>query len=269
MNLLYISEITGKAGIALVKKLMPRLREKYCPDIIIGNANSATGCGGLGIQHAGYLRKLGIECITGGDSIFNRKDLTEALDRLPYVLRPVNLPDCSPGKGWRFINLQNPAKKIAVVSAIGQIGQHRIFADNPFVKLEHLITFLSKETDTVIIDFSASATAEKQTLIHLLAGKVSAIIGSGTKVPTSDESIFAGRTAYITDSGRTGSFNSVGGYEPSYKIQEYLKGLPDFGRDCWTRPVLQGVNIRFDDSGAAAGIERIFEEGILCGNKVS
>lgn len=264
MKLLYISEITGKVGISAVKKVLPILKNKLAPDLIIGNANSATNFGGLGRQHASYLRKLGIECITAGDSIFNKKDLVEAFDQIPYVLRPVNLPDCSPGRGWRLINIAGSRKKIAVISAIGRVGQHKILADNPFIKLENIITFLKKETGTIVIDFSSFATAEKQTLAYMLAGKVSAIIGSGTKAASCDENILSGKTAYITDAGRTGSFNSVGGCVPEYKIQEYIKGLPDFGRDCWERPVLQGVFICFSENGNALKIERIFEETSLC-----
>lgn len=267
MKLLYISEITGKAGIAVVKKILPSLKKKYLPDVIIGNANSATASGGLGRQHAAYLRKLGLECITAGDLIFNKHDLVEVLDKTTYVLRPANLPDYSPGNGWKLLYVNNnPEKKIAVISVLGRVGQRRISADNPFVKLENLISFFKNKTNIIIIDFSSNATAEKQSLAYYLDGKVSAIIGSGTKVQTSDERIFDGGTAYITDAGRTGSFNSVGGYVPEHKIREYLRCLPDFGRDCWDKPVFQGVCAEIGEDGKALRIERIFEEVPLCKN---
>ncbi len=263
MNILYIAEITGKAGVWLVKTQLPNLKEKYKSDFVIANANSATGSGGLGKQHAVYLKKLGIDCITSGDLIFQKKDLVDDLPKTPHVLRPFNLPSESPGNGWKIFNLK-PNKKIAVVSVIGRIGHHKIMAENPFTETEKLVSRLKEEAHIIFVDFSSFATAEKQALGFLLSGKVSALIGSGTRVQTADECILENKTAYITDAGRTGSLNSVGGYAIEDKIREYRTCLPDFGKDAWARPVLQGLFIKTDDEGNAIEIKRIFEESELC-----
>lgn len=262
MKILYIAEITGKAGIWLVKTKLNNLKQKYTPDFVIANANSATGSGGLGKQHAGYLKKLGIDCITVGDLAFQRKDLVDVLDNTAYVLRPVNLPFTSPGRGYKFV-YNNKKEKLAIISLLGRIGYHKIMAENPYIEAEKLVEKLQRETDFIFIDFSSFATAEKQAFAFMLDGKVSAVIGSGSRVQTADERILQKGTAYITDTGRTGSLNSVGGYSVQEKLQEYISCLPDFGRDSWERPVIQGLFLDIDKHGKAIEIERIFEESSL------
>lgn len=265
MKIVYIAEITGKAGIWLVKTKLNDLKQKYSPDFVIANGNSATGSGGLGKQHAGYLRKLGIDCITVGDLAFQKKDLVDVLDNTSYVLRPLNLPYISPGRGYKFI-YSNKNEKLAIISLLGRIGHHKIMAENPYIEAEKLVEKLQCETDFIVIDFSSFATAEKQAFALMLDGKVSAVIGSGSRVQTADERILQKGTAYITDTGRTGSFNSVGGYAVQEKLQEYISGLPDFGRDTWEHPVIQGLFLEIGGHGKAVKIERIFEGSLLCEN---
>ncbi len=269
MKILYIAEITGKAGVWLIKKKLSELKEEYTPDFVIANANSATASGGLGKQHSAYLRKLGIDCITAGDYIFQKKDLVDDLNKTSYVLRPYNLPMNSPGRGWKFLYSQNKKERLAVVSVLGRIGHHRIMAENPYTYTENLINKLRKDTQFILIDFSALATGEKQALSYMLDGKVSAIIGSGTKVQTADECILENKTAYITDAGRTGSLNSVGGYGIQEKIQEYRTCLPDYARDAWDRLTIQGLSIELDNDGKARHIERIFKEVEYCKDMAS
>ncbi len=265
MKILYIAEITGKAGVWLVKTKLHDLKQKYSPDFVIANGNSATGSGGLGKQHAGYLKKLGIDCITAGDLAFQKKDLVDVLDNTFYVLRPVNLPYTSPGRGYKFA-YSTKNEKLAIISLLGRIGSHKIMSENPYIEAEKLVAKLQNETDFIFIDFSSFATAEKQALAFMLDGKVSAVIGSGTRVQTADERILQKGTAYITDAGRTGSLNSVGGYAVKEKLQEYISCLPDFGRDTWERPVIQGLFLEIGAQGKAVKIERVFEESEPCEN---
>lgn len=266
MKILYIAEIVGKAGMWLIKTKLKELKREYNPDFIIANANSATASSGLGRQHAGYLKKLGINCITLGDSAFQKKDLVEYLHKMTYVLRPVNLPAESPGTGIKFL-FSEKNEKLAVISALGRVGNHRITAENPYTELDKLVKNIKKNTAAVLIDFSSFATAEKQALCFMLAGAASAIIGSGTRVQTADLDIIADKTAFITDAGRTGSLNSVGGYAAEDKIREYKTCLPDFGKTAWERPTLQGVFLELDKEGGAVRAERIFREAELCGNQ--
>jgi metallophosphoesterase (TIGR00282 family) len=255
VRILYISEIVGKAGIWCVKSVLPILKKSENPDLVIANGDGATGSYGLGRQHAGYLRKMGIDVITGGECIYYKKDLVEGFDTLPYVIRPANYPAESPGRGFRIV--QAGKERVAVVSMLGRVGFSRVHSDNPFTAIPSLAERLRRETPYVIVDFHACATAEKQAFFFHADGKVSAVIGSHGRVPTSDETILPGGTACITDAGRTGSVDSVGGSDPAPKIREYLMRVPDWSRDAWARPVFQGVVIDLDGSGKACSIKRI------------
>ena len=286
MNIFYIAGITGKAGVWAVKKNIAELKRRYQPDFIIANADMATGAGGLGKQHAGYLRKMGIDCITGGDCIFQKKDLVENLAQMPFVLRPCNLPEHSPGSGYRYFTARS-GEKLAVISLLGRVGRHRLLADNPFTLMQALLPHIATETPFIVVDFSSIATAEKQTMAFFLAGKVSALIGSGTGAAAADERLLSAdagvsgvgassahtgmqsleaetdavqhckKTAYITDAGRTGSFDSVGGYAPSSKIREYRTGLFEYPQETWQRVCVQGLDIELDGAGGAQSIQRV------------
>jgi 2',3'-cyclic-nucleotide 2'-phosphodiesterase len=255
IRILYIGEIVGKAGIWCVKNALPVLKQSEKPDLVIANGDGTTGSFGLGRQHAGYLRKMGIDVITGGECIFYKKDLVEGFDSIPYVIRPANFPSESPGRGWRFAQVGN--QRVAIVSLLGRVGFNRVHSENPFTALPLLADRLHQETPYVIVDFHAGATAEKQAFFFHADGKVSAVIGSHGRVQTSDETILPNGCGVITDAGRTGSMDSVGGVDPQLKIREYVTRIPDWSRDAWAKPSLQGVVIDLDKSGKTSAIRRI------------
>jgi len=254
MKILYIAEIVGKAGVYAIKKTLPEIAIRKKPDFVIACADGATGGNGLGRNHAAYIHKLGVNAITTGECCFYKKDMTENLGKTPYVLRPDNLNVEAPGTGARVFKCGN--MKIAVAVLLGQNSFSRIHGNSPFSGLPALLERLKQETPLVIIDFHAQATAEKQTLFAMAKGQCSAIIGSHTRIQTADEQIAAG-TAYITDAGRTGSSVSVGGCDTASRIKEYLTGIPDWTRDSWEKPELQGVLMEIDGNGKAIAIERI------------
>ena len=256
MKILYIAEIVGKAGIYALKKCLPVLIKEKNPDFVIACADGATGGNGLGRNHAAYIRKLGVHVITTGECCFYKKDLTENFGKIPYVLRPDNLNPEAPGLGSRVFRCGNNSK-VAVAVLLGQNGFTRLHSNNPFSALPALLERLRQETPFAIIDFHAMATAEKQTFFAMADGHCSAVIGSHTRVQTADERILGGGTAVITDSGRTGSLESVGGNEKESKIAEYLTGIPDWTRDAWEKPELQGVIIELAENGQAHSIERL------------
>lgn len=254
LKILYIAEIVGKAGIWSVKTGLASLKKREKPDVVIANADGATGCAGLGRQHAGYLKKMGIDVITGGDSILFKKDLVESLDSVPYVLRPANYPPECPGRGWKMV--QAGPHRVAVVSLLGRVGFSRVHGDNPFTLLPLLAERLRRETPYIVVDFHSGASAEKLAFFHHAAPQVSAVIGSHSRVQTADETVLLGKCAVITDAGRTGSIDSVGGCEIRSKIREYMSCVPDWSRDAWSRCELQGVCIELGDDGRAAAITR-------------
>jgi metallophosphoesterase (TIGR00282 family) len=266
MKILYVAELVGKAGIFIFKKSLNELKTRYPYDFLIVNADGATGGSGLGRNHAAYIRKLGANVITLGDYCFYKKDLTENIEKIPYVLRPENLNQEAPGIGYKIFTVPSdndtekaPVAKttIAIIVLMGQKGFGRLHANNPFTLLPSLLEQLKKQTPYIIIDFHAQATAEKKTLFYAAARLCSAVIGSHTRVQTADETILPGGTAVITDAGRTGSRQSVGGCEINPRIKEYLTGIPDWTKDAWDEPELQGVYLELGKDGKALSIERI------------
>jgi len=249
LRILYISEIVGKAGVFAVKKLLPPLKQEKHIDFVIANADGTTGGYGLGRNHAGYLRKLGIDVLTTGDCCFYKKDLVQNFDRLPYVLRPINISPYAPGYGSRTYLVGT--EKVAVAVLLGQGGFDRLHAENPFIKLPEVLERLRRETPYVVLEFHGSTTAEKKALFAQADGLCSAVIGSHSRVQTADARITQGGTAIITDAGRTGSINSVGGTDAKSRIQEYLTGIPDWSRDAWDRIELQALIIDIAQDGKA------------------
>ncbi|GAB1482561.1 TIGR00282 family metallophosphoesterase [Treponema sp.] len=255
MKLLYIAEIVGKAGIYAVKTALPSLKKERNIDFTLACADGATGGYGLGRNHAAYLRKLGIDVLTTGECVYYKKDLVENIGRLPYILRPYNLTANAPGWGAR--SYQVAGRKVAVAVFLGQAGFGRMHSDNPYAALPELLERLNRETPYVVVDFHASATAEKLSFFDLADGHCSAVLGSHSRVQSADERVLPGGTAVICDAGRSGSLDSVGGTDISSRIEEFKSGIPDWTRDAWARPELQGVLIEIGDTGKALSIERI------------
>jgi len=255
MKVLYVAELVGKAGVFTLKKSLKDLKTRYRWDFLIVCADGATGGNGLGRSHAAYIHKMGANVITLGECCFYKKDLTENLEKCPYVLRPENLNSEAPGIGTKVFNAGG--EKIAVAVFIGQNCFNRIHPNNPFTALSPVLEHLRKQTPYIIVDFHAQASAEKKTFFYAADGLCSAVIGSHIRVQTADETIMPGGTAVITDAGRTGSQQSIGGCEVNSRVKEYLTGIPDWTRDAWEAPQLQGVFLDIGKDGKTQLIERV------------
>jgi len=264
MKVLYVAELVGKSGVFAFRKALDDLKSRYSWDFLIVCADGATGGNGLGRSHAAYIRKLGAGAITLGECCFYKKDLTENIESMPYILRPENLNIEAPGTGAKVFRAGDG--KIAVVSLLGQNCFGRLHANNPFTILPPLFERLKKQTAHIIVDFHAQATAEKKTLFFAVDGLCSAVIGSHTRVQTADETILPGGTAVISDAGRTGSFQSVGGCDKNSRIKEYLSGIPDWTKEAWDSLELQGVYLELANNGKALSIERVRAEVQAGGN---
>jgi len=255
MKVLYVAELVGKSGVFAFRKALNELKSRYSWDFLIVCADGATGGNGLGRSHAAYIHKLGAGAITLGECCFYKKDLTENIEKMPYVLRPENLNREAPGIGVKVFKAGS--EKIAVAVLLGQNSFGRIHANSPFAILPALLEQLRKQTPYIIVDFHAQATGEKKTLFLAADGLCSAVIGSHTRVQTADEAILPGGTAVITDAGRTGSFQSVGGCDKNSRIKEYLTGIPDWTKEAWDSLELQGVFFELGKNGKALSIERV------------
>ena len=255
IRVLYIGEIVGKAGVYCIKQALGPLKSEKNIDFVIANGEGATGGFGIGKNHSIYLHKLGVDVITAGEKVYFKKDMVPHIAKAPYILRPANYPPANPGRGWR--TYQVGETRIAVICLLGQSSFNRVHLSNPFTFLPELVSRAREETNIIILDFHASTTAEKYSMFHHADGLVSAVIGSHTKVLTADEHIKPKGTAVICDTGRTGSFLSVGGFDPAVEIQQFLTQIPERSNECWDTLELQGVLVDIGDDGKAEHIERV------------
>ncbi|MBN1241286.1 MAG: YmdB family metallophosphoesterase [Spirochaetales bacterium] len=259
-RILYIAELVGKAGVFTLRKLLPALVAERRIDHVVVCGDGATGGSGLGRQHAGYLRKLGAGTVTTGDGAFIKKDIVEIFPNSPWLLRPANYPEGeAPGKGWRLVRV-GPAL-LGVVVLQGQSGFSRTHLDNPLRTFDRVLEQLRAEaapaSPLVLVDFHASTTAEKRTLLAHVDGRVSALIGSHGRVQTADATVTPAGTAFLTDAGRTGSRDSVGGLDPETRLGEYLSGVPAWAKDAGGSLELQACVVEIEDSGRARSIETL------------
>jgi len=248
-------EIVGKAGVFCIKSLLPKIKKEKNIDLIIANGEGATGGYGIGKNHSIYLHKLGIDVLTSGECIYYKKDMVLHIQKASYILRPANYPPGNPGRGWGIFSCNG--RKIGVISLLGLSGFSRVHLSNPFTYLPELVEKIKRETNIIIVDFHAATTAEKYTMFHHADGRVSAVVGTHSKVLTSDETILPGGTGIICDTGRTGSLDSVGGLDPEIEIRKFITQIPERSRDAWKELELQGVLLDIDDSGKTTHIERI------------
>jgi len=266
IRILYIGEIVGRVGIFAVKKLLPALKHQTGADLVVACANGATGGSGIGKAHSVYLRKLGIDVLTTGESAFYKKDIVEAFPKTPWLLRPLNYPPGVPGRGFR--SFQTPKGPVVVAQLLGQAGFPRVHLENPFHVLDAALPAFRECSAAILLDFRAATTAERRAMVHYADGRVSAIMGSYGKALTADATVSAAGTASLTDTGRTGSLMSVGGMDAAMKIREYRSGVPVWAKDAVEAPELQGCVFEIDNTGRAVSIEtlrvpcrEVFHEG--------
>jgi metallophosphoesterase (TIGR00282 family) len=254
IKVLFIADIVGQPGFEIAAKLTPAIKEKYRIDLCI--ANGENGCNGKGLTQklARQYFAAGIDVITSGNHIWYNKDIYEALKSDPRILRPFNYPDGNPGRGSTIIDVQGV--KVAVVNLQGRTFMYAI--DCPFKRGLIEVRRLRKETNIIIVDFHAEATAEKLAMAWYLDGKVSAVLGTHTHIPTADERILPEGTAYITDVGMTGPFDSVLGLTKEVAISRFLHQTPHRYKiaehDLRLCAVVVAVN---KENGQATRIERL------------
>ncbi|MCF7929440.1 MAG: YmdB family metallophosphoesterase [Spirochaetales bacterium] len=253
-TILFLGEIVGKGGVYCVKSALKDLVSQYEVDFVIANGDGATGGFGIGKNHSVYLRKLGLDVITSGECIYYKKDMVPHIQKAPYILRAANYPPGNPGRGWKIY--EKDGKSIAVISLLGQSGFQRVHLSNPFTFLPEITSRLST-CPVKILDFHAATTAEKNTMFFHADGLVSAVIGTHSKALTADERIMKKGTAVITDAGRTGSAQSVGGLLPDVEIRKFLTQIPERSQETWEGLEIQGVVLKIGGDGRALSIERL------------
>lgn len=258
LRILCVGDIVGQAGRQTVARLLPDIKKEYDIHFTIGNIENAAA--GFGFTKKVYdeLLSCGIDAFTGGNHIFDKKDVLKNFDDFDKLARPLNLPAGTPGEGIRYFNCKKI--KIAVVNLIGRVFMG--LADCPFRTMESHLTEISGQTPVIIVDFHCEATSEKQALGWYLDGRVSAVFGTHTHVMTADEQVTPAQTAYITDIGMTGSHNSVIGMEKETVIQKFT-GMQSVRFEPSEEPpfLLNGIMVRINaETGKALEITRIRKE---------
>jgi len=222
MKILFIGDIVGKPGRKAAARLVPFLsREKGPFDFVIANCENAAGGKGMTEKIMEELFGMGIDALTSGNHIWDKKEFIPILEGEPRIVRPANYPPGTPGQGHCVISKKG--KKLLILNLQGRVFMPPI--DCPFRKAEEILADAG-DSVPVIIDFHAEATSEKKTLGLYLDGKVSALLGTHTHVQTADEEILPGGTAYITDVGMTGPHLSAIGMEFDSVLEKFLTGLP-------------------------------------------
>jgi metallophosphoesterase (TIGR00282 family) len=254
VRLLVLGDVTGKAGLGAVKKLMPRLVKDREVEFVIANAENVAGGVGITPEPADELLELGVHVLTTGNHVWRHREIRKYIDREPRLLRPANFPARQPGRGTGLFETPGGAR-VGVVNLIGQVYMGA--ADNPFVAAEAALEELA-EADLVVVDIHAEATSEKRAMGFHLDGRVTAVLGTHTHVQTADEQILDGGTAYITDLGMSGPHDSVIGMRKDGVLARFRTGLPQSFKPSGEGTRLQGVLIDADPrSGRALLIERI------------
>ena len=207
MRLLFVGDIVGSPGVALVRRAAPVLRRAENLDLVVANAENAANGSGLSPTQYRQLRAAGVDAITLGDHIYKKLDIdTVLLNPAEPIVKPANFPASAPGKDHALVTAAD-GTRVAVVSLLGRTYMRSV--DCPFAAGDRVLASLPPDVRVILVDIHAEATADKYLIGHHLKGRVSAVLGTHTHVPTADEQILPGGTAFICDVGMTGPYESI------------------------------------------------------------
>jgi metallophosphoesterase (TIGR00282 family) len=256
MRVLFVGDIVGDPGMRLACQAIPWLRQRDGLDLVVANAENA--CDGAGFAPSQYhrLRKAGVDAFTLGDHVYRKREIIDIMNEpMPRVGKPANYPAAAPGAAWLLVPAVD-GTLVAVVSLLGR--QFMKPADCPFAAAERVLAEIKVKTPLIIVDIHAEATADKMALGRWLDGKVSAVLGTHTHVPTADEQILPSGTAYQTDVGMTGPYDSVLGRRTDRVIAFQRTGVPNAFDVASGDPRLAGAVIDLNPlTGQAHAIRRV------------
>jgi len=262
MNLLFCGDIVGRSGRLAIANHLPILKQQLKIDFVIANADNASAGFGLNQQSSNEIFASGVDVITGGDHIWDQKDVGNLLNSHKNILRPANFPESSPGVGFNIFGI---TKKILVLHLMGQVFM-KYNVDCPFAMAEKIIKNypLGKAVDAIFVDFHAEATSEKMAMGKFLDGKITAMVGSHTHIPTNDCHIMSKGTAYQTDAGMCGDYDSVIGMDKNIPLQMFLHKRKFYKMEPANKEAtLCACLIKINENGLAQSIQPIKIGGIL------
>ncbi len=255
MKILFLGDVVGRAGRKAIAERLPTIRKDWKLDFIVVNGENATAGMGLSRAHANEFFEAGADCITLGDHAFDQRDMMTAVEQDQRIIRPMNYAAKAPGVGAKMFTTER-GQKVFVAQALGQVFMKRPFAD-PFSALDAALKKapLGGVADAVIVDFHAEATSEKMAIGHWLDGRASLVVGTHTHVPTSDTMILPKGTAYQSDAGMCGDYQSVIGMDKEEPLHRFLTGMTK-GRftPAGGEATLSGVFVETDPKGKAKNV---------------
>ncbi len=249
MKILFVGDIVGKGGRRVLREQLQCLQSAHQIDFTIVNVENAAGGFGLTPKIGRQVLDLGVDVMTSGNHIWDQKHIYPYLDQESKLLRPANYPGGLPGKGV-ITTHSLTGVPVAVVNLQGRVFMPNI--DCPFQTADKILDRLSREVSVIVVDFHAEATSEKMAMGWFLDGRVSALVGTHTHVPTADARILPGRTAYITDVGMSGSYESVIGMSREGAVERFLSGLPGRLQPETSQPRLSSAILDIDASSGKA-----------------
>ena len=249
-----VGDVYGEPGRAALSKLLPGLRQEHAIDFTVVNVENAAGGFGVTASLAKSFLDQGVDVMTSGNHIWDKKEIVEYIVKENLLLRPANFPVGTPGSG--FVTVKAGPYRVAVLNLMGRVFMPAI--DCPFRKADEIVPELRKETPIILVDMHAEATSESVAMGWYLDGRVSAVVGTHRHVQTADERVLPGGTAYITDLGLTGPTDGVIGVDREQIIQRFLTQMPIRFETARGPAKLHGVVIAVDpDTGRASDIRRL------------
>jgi metallophosphoesterase (TIGR00282 family) len=223
VRVLFVGDIVGRPGRRAVREVLPRLRERWAPDVVVANAENAAGGFGLSRKVAAELFEMGADVLTTGNHVWDKREAIEFIEGQPRILRPANYPDGVPGRGMCRFELGD-GRALWVLNLQGRVLMPPV--DCPFRRADALLSTIPEGERCVLVDMHAEATSEKRAMGFYLDGRASVVVGTHTHVPTADAEVLPGGTGYLTDAGMTGPYASVIGMQVEDSLQRLLTGMP-------------------------------------------
>jgi metallophosphoesterase (TIGR00282 family) len=257
MNILIIGDIVGSPGRTILKRALPKVTRKHDVDYVIANAENAAGGFGVTKEICDELLDAGVDCLTSGNHIWDKREILPVIDLIPQLIRPLNYPTGQPGRGFHVGKGKRSKVPVATLNLSGRVFMNGAM-DDPFRLGLEEVERLRKEAKVIIVDMHAEASSEKTAIGYYLDGRVSAVVGTHTHVPTCDHRVLPKGTAYCTDLGMTGPYDSVIGVEKDNVIQRFLTAMPGRFETAKGDPRFAAAVVTVDpETGRARGIDRM------------
>jgi metallophosphoesterase (TIGR00282 family) len=265
MRLLFLGDVVGRGGREAVRDRLQGLRAAWRVDFCVVNGENATAGAGLSAAHAQLLLEAGADVVTLGDHAFDQKEMLSFIETEPRIVRPINFAKGAPGRGYRLYDAPG-GRKVLVAQVLGQVFMKRPF-DDPFSAIEPVLKAHPPggQAQAVLVDVHCEATSEKMAMGHFCDGRASVVVGTHTHVPTADAMLLPGGTAYQTDAGMCGDYNSVIGMDKGEPMRRFITGMTKGRFQPAEGPAtLSGLFVETDDrTGKALRVEMVRAGGVL------